>query len=360
MTVLSCPLENCSFQTDDVEAVGAAAILNIHYLAHATPSTNVPPTLAHAGEIQRVPDAKGEKVKRPIVTSGGTSQDWKYFETRWSDYKIATKITGTDVKVHLLECCDEQLRKDLTRSMGCSPLLKSETEILASMKLLAVREENIMVARATLNAMRQDRDEPVRSFGAKARGQADICKFVEKCPSCNHEVSYTNSMLRDVICIGINDPDIQLELFSNIKQDMTLEEIYRFVETKEAGKRSASHFHSQQTAAAMSSYKKLKQGNREGVDKQPKTCGYCGQTGHGVNPTGKVRERVCPAYNHTCTNCNTRHHFEQVCRKKKRAAGATGNTDVSGALFQTLCSITSYCLNHQSEDTNNTARPSRL
>ena len=37
---------------------------------------------------------------------------------------------------------------------------------MAAIKKLAVREENAMVARVQLSNMRQDRDEPMRGFGA--------------------------------------------------------------------------------------------------------------------------------------------------------------------------------------------------
>ena len=77
----------------------------------------------------------------------------------WGDYKDATKITGKDLIIQLLECCEEDLRKDLTRSAGGSLTNKSENEVLAAIKILAVREENTMVARITLHEMRQDHQE---------------------------------------------------------------------------------------------------------------------------------------------------------------------------------------------------------
>ena len=59
--------------------------------------------------------ARAEKVKRPAA---GTSEEWAYFVQRWSDYKAATHLTGPDMVFQLLECCDEALRKDLTRTFG--------------------------------------------------------------------------------------------------------------------------------------------------------------------------------------------------------------------------------------------------
>ena len=60
------------------------------------------------------------------------------------------------------------------------------------------------------------------------------------CPSCTTEVNFTNTILRDVIVMGVADSDIQLDLLSDKNQNMTLEEIFQFVDAKEAGKRSSS------------------------------------------------------------------------------------------------------------------------
>ena len=65
--------------------------------------------------------AKAEKVRRPVITSSGTSEEWSYFNQRWLEYKAATRLTGPDVIYQLLECCDEALRKDLSRSSPTSP-----------------------------------------------------------------------------------------------------------------------------------------------------------------------------------------------------------------------------------------------
>ena len=56
-----------------------------------------------------------------------------------------------------------------------------------------------MVARVALHNMRQDRDETIRSFGARLCGQAGVCKFVTKCPQCDSDVNYTETILRDVL-----------------------------------------------------------------------------------------------------------------------------------------------------------------
>ena len=67
----------------------------------------------------------------------------------------ATKLSGTDRVIQLLECCDDQLRRDLTRNAGGTLTGKTEVKVLAAMKILAVREENVMVARVMQHNMKR-------------------------------------------------------------------------------------------------------------------------------------------------------------------------------------------------------------
>ncbi len=108
------------------------------------------------------------------------------------------------------------------------------------MKTLAVRQENVMVARCHLLQLTQDRDEPVRAFAACVRGQASVCNFVVACAQCQHGNDYSDIMVRDAIIRGLEDSDIRLDILSESDQDMTLERVLKLVEAKESGKRSAS------------------------------------------------------------------------------------------------------------------------
>ena len=98
---------------------------------------------AHPAEHAPTPApgaAKAEKVKRPTISAAGTSEEWAYFLQRWSDYKAATHLTGSDIVYQLLECCDEMLWKDLTRTFGALAS-SDESTILKNIKTLAVRQE---------------------------------------------------------------------------------------------------------------------------------------------------------------------------------------------------------------------------
>ena len=342
MPSINCPVADCTYATPDVDAVIVAALLTTHATTHAATNT---PNANHVAKIERV--------RRPTVSLAGTSEDWKYFQTRWSEYKTATKVTGKDAVLQLLECCDEQLRKDLTRSSVGSLADRPEKEVLDAMRFLAVREESVMVARVALSNLHQDHDESVRSFCARLKGQASVCKYIIPCTGCNQEVDYTQQILRDVLSRGIADPDIQLELLGHTNQNMSLEEVLQFVEAKEAGKRSASRLHDHHQANAVKSQYKMNRRNtpsKPPEDESPAVkaskCSYCGTSGHGTSSNQQTRKTTCPAFNHTCGNCHRLHHFDHVCRskdtkqkEKPKQRNSANPIEQSGALFNQLCSI---------------------
>ena len=88
-----------------------------------------------------------------------------------------------------------------------------------------------MVARVALHDMHQDNGETICSFGARIHGQAIVCQYNTACPNCSTTVDFTDCILRDVLARGIADNEIQLDLLGDAKQDMTLEEMLKFVES---------------------------------------------------------------------------------------------------------------------------------
>ncbi len=165
--------------------------------------------------------------------------------------------------------------------------------------------------------MTQHGDEPVRSFGARLQGQAGVCKFLIKCANCNQDVNYTEAVVRDVLSKGLYDAGIQLALLGHEHQDMSLEEVFHFVEAKELGKQSATclldavNKASLGADSASSSYRRARREctvntNQPKVtmSKKPKVtntatsdvCIYCGNKGHGSCAPARFRRLHCPAY----------------------------------------------------------------
>ena len=171
MPKIKCPVPECTEEWDATLPETVIIRLMDGHSAHVHPA----PTAA----LSPPPAAKAEKVRRPTITSGITSEDNNYFLQRWADYKAATLLAGTDVIYQLLECCDENLRKDLARTYG-SLSSQSEQTVLGHIKSLAVKKENIMVARHDFHLMHQDRDEPVRYYAARLRGQATNMAVLDK------------------------------------------------------------------------------------------------------------------------------------------------------------------------------------
>ena len=337
MPEADCPIPGCTYRTADLDAVIVAALLNAHTVTHT-----------HATSAARV-----EKVTRPTVSSAGTSEEWSYFTTRWDEYVAATRITGSDKVTQLLECCDDQLRKDLTRNAGGSLCGKPIAEVLDAIKQLAVREENVMVARVALHNMRQDRDEPIRSYCARLRGQAGVCKFSVACQKCSHSVEYTEQILRDIITRNIADSDIQLELLGNENQKMTLEEVLRFVEARESGKRSANHLLGTQAVEATRSSTYRKNKNPKNPPADDNLCNYCGKSGHGKQAPSRIRRQSCIAFGHTCSHCGTNNHLETVCRSARRHKQPSATTrDSDNAVFDALC--TTFTTDHDFNIQNHT------
>ena len=301
MPKIKCPLENCDYETPDCSDVIVAALLTTHSSIHSH------------GNIKSAAD----KIKRPTITSDLSNEQWSYFVSRWDNYRKSTKISETEEVVQLLECLDEDLRMNLTRSIGDKINQKNSTELLKAIKTFAVREENLIIARIDLHNMKQEQDESIHTYAARLKGKASQCKLSSKCSSCNSEVDYSDSTITDAISRGLYDHDIQLQLITaSYNQEMTLAQMINFIETREAGKRSAAKLNQNQSINATSNYKR--QANKNMIDKKENTesCTFCGKKGHGKYSPLKLRENKCPAYGNVCKNCNKKNHFTELCKFK--------------------------------------------
>ena len=91
--------------------------------------------------------------------------------------------------------------------------------------------ENTMVAQVALSNMRQGYGEPIRSFHGRLKGQADTCKYEMTCTKvgCDQVNGFTEEILHDVIARGIADQEIQLDLFGEKNQDMSLKDMIEYI-----------------------------------------------------------------------------------------------------------------------------------
>ena len=101
MLNVQCPIPGCAYAAEHAEASIVSARITAHSMNHA-PSA----------------EAKVERVKRPTMTSAGTSEDWAYFQARWNDYVHATKLVGRPKVIQLFECCAERYARTFNAHQG--------------------------------------------------------------------------------------------------------------------------------------------------------------------------------------------------------------------------------------------------
>ena len=97
MASVRCPVTGCTYATPEgVEDHTRTVLMTIH---------------ANASHTQEA--VKPVRMKRPEITSSGTTERWNYFTTRWTAYHKATRLQGADLVLQLLECCDDKLRESI-------------------------------------------------------------------------------------------------------------------------------------------------------------------------------------------------------------------------------------------------------
>ena len=317
----------CTWSTQEEDRTTLIILLQMHERAiHPTPPAST--------------TAQVEKIRRPTITAGGTTEEWSYFLQRWATYKAATHIKGPEAVYQLLDCCEEQLRRDLARLFG-DLSTADEDAVLKRIKDLAVRAENVLVAREELHNCRQDRDEPVRTFCARLKGIALTCQYRTTC-SCTEPgtVDYSDEMIRDSLIRGVYDPEIKLSLLSEKDETTSLEDTLRFIESREGGKQSAQRLAAASGSAvpahvsAVSSFRRQQRDAHRvrqptvstdgGGGSTSRPCGFCGTRDHPLDRASRVSK--CSAYGYQCGKCGKMNHHECVCRSSKPRLPATSHS----------------------------------
>ena len=246
MVVISCSVPGCDFKTQDLSETLVVAILTNHNLVHNTTPPRTDPPLTPA-------PVRGPKLDRPRIDIGVTVEEWNVFTRRWEVFRSGSGIDTQSAPSQLFQCAGPELGDSILKA-NPNAATESLPNLLAAMKSLAVIPVATCVLRTELLQLRQNRDEPFRSFVAKVRGKAETCSYAAKC-TCGADVNYTDHVIRDVILNGLFDTDIKREVLgASGVLELPINDIIALVESKEMA-RNALPSHS---LSAVSSFQKQK------------------------------------------------------------------------------------------------------
>ena len=342
----SCYIEGCTFTTSpgipNYEMLMRDLEMHIRCVHTELPA-------AQAVTVRNAAGPKPDRLPRPTVGEGITEADWMHFMDKWARYKRSTLIGATPQHIsdQLWACCDADLETSVYNTGVNSD--SDETALLAAMRKLAVRAQNTLVNVVKFLDLAQEQDETAGAFTARLKGQASTCNFVVKCSSntCNQDTNYSDQMVCHQLVRGLSDPTIQEQMLAHGADhtDLDLAKTLKFVEAKEAGKRSSNLLTTAGGLNKMSEFQKQKFDNKVQQDKPPisdnRKCGWCGQTGHGGRASMQVRKEKCKSFKHTCEVCSAVGHYGSICRSKKKTSTELGalSSEQSSAGYGNFCNL---------------------
>ena len=314
---LDCEVNGCTWARPDSATLELAfKLLEVH--------NKVKHGELFVGQVSdsQVARARPESLPRPSISEGATEADFARFEDKWARYRRSAlaRATPQHIQDQLWACCSDELEVSVYNS-GASTSTE-EKELMDTIRKLAVRRQNSLVNTTQFLDMAQDNEETAGSFTARLKGQASTCSFSLPCPSstCSQLVSYRDQMVAHQLVRGLGDPVIQEQVLAQGAESgaaMDLTKILKFIEAKEAGKRSSLLLTSAGGLNKMSEYKRGKLSSSPSSSPfspntpSPALCKNCG--------SDKCKSRKdCFAKDKICSWCQWKGHFERVCLKKKK------------------------------------------
>ena len=190
---LECPSPDCAlgtngarYKTPELDAALAMQILMMH--DERNHKQQQPVQAVESGNQRR----RAEKVNRPTIKMGSSEDDFIFFKCLFESYKRFCQLTDdTEIRDQLLACCETDLRTDLHRYLGTGVDIKSEVKLLAEIKKIAVITRSNLENVVSLRLVFQEHGETCRSYLARIRGLANVCKLSVQCTAaaCDEQVS---------------------------------------------------------------------------------------------------------------------------------------------------------------------------
>ena len=161
---------------------------------------------------------------------------------------------------------------------------------------MTIVAQNHLVNIVRVRSLVQDREEPIRSYLARLKGVAAVCKLTLQC-NCDPPtiVSYADKEILHCLVKGLADDDIRRQVLG-VVEEMDLDNTVRFIEAKESGRKAGAYLDGGE--ADLNKITGYRQTQREhqlgdrgtqpelsGDEKHgDEKCRFCGKKGHGARP----------------------------------------------------------------------------
>ena len=282
----------------------------------------------HGGGHSSAPqNSKLEKLPRPTFTLNMTESQWSFKKVMWDNYIKQSAVSESVKLMQLQAACDDDLRQRVFDT-GTYSSLTTEAQFLAKMKELSVIVVHKSIHLMNLWKMRQESDEPIRAFAARATSTADMCNMIVKCTSatCEADVCYRDHVVHQILIHGMRDNDIRVRVLSrNTSGELTtLDKLIDYIAAEEAGNAEASDLISDSNLVG--GIRRKSTYNQQKFQKQK--CSHCGESSHG-NGSPAERKKSCKAWGKVCDNCKRLHHLTSLCHKSKAKTSAIEETEVA-------------------------------
>ena len=169
------------------------------------------------GQSSASQSSKLEKLPRPTFTLNMTESSWSFTKVQWDNYiqQSQAPVSESVKLMQLQAACDQSLRQRVFDTGTYSSLTTADL-FLKKMKELSVIVVHKSIHLMNLWKMRQESDEPIRAFVARATSTADMCNMIVKCssPSCDTEVCYRDHVVHQILIHGMRDNDIRVRVLS--------------------------------------------------------------------------------------------------------------------------------------------------
>lgn len=216
---------------------------------------------------------------------------------------------------HLWAACSQSLQRSLHNSGA--HILTDPKALMEDIRMLAVKRKNNLVNIVELQRMGQGAQETITQYTSRLMGQGDICDFTIQCSECEHDFSFRDRIIMYQFIRGLADVSAQERILETAAQveggELSLARVLKIAEAFEMGRASQQLMNQGGQLSRLSEYKLKKNNarqdsrpnsaaNKKDKDKDTK-CGNCGQSGHLSKLSD--RRKSCPAFDQTCSKCQT-------------------------------------------------------